>query len=73
MQYKEIMDIYSMNPIDCYENISLKPSEIIDDICKFILVTLYTIDEILRKNTKRNNNYYIENIDKMYPKLNAYF
>lgn len=56
------MKIYRMNPIECYENILLEVYEIIDDISNCILITLYAIDEVIRKNTKKRYYYYIEDL-----------
>ena len=66
MEYKDIMKIYRMNPIESYENILLEPTERIDDICNCVLITLYAVDDVIRKNTGKSYYYYIEDLNSIY-------
>ena len=69
MEYKDIMKIYRMNPIESYENILLEPTERIDDICNCVLITLYAVDDVIRKNTGKSYDYYIEDLNSIYSVL----
>lgn len=71
MEYKDIMKIYRMNPIESYENILLEPTERMDDICNYVLITLYAVDDVIRKNTGKSYYYYIEDLNSIYYVLDS--
>ncbi len=66
MYDSKLLKIYRKNPISCYENILAEEEEEINDICRCVLLVLYSIDEVIKKLTGLTYNYYIENSESVF-------